>query len=475
MRLIRLTSKNLNGYFDCDFNQDVLIEPNSKIALHSFTSQFNRFEMIINSQNDKVRFSVDGDEYIKILSLPNGTWNNSNVQDFFILATKEFNKTMAYTRNQLGRQWYLGMLDGRVMIQCMAGTTITPPIGGTNIMKFVKMVNVANNPSYGVRAYQRNGGITSHNDAFMYFNATQCKGSASFRAKYQYDIEPTNSGFILAYTSTTIPAQTTLIEQSSITYGIRLVDNEQAYKIILNGVETAVSGVIPHANDYLAIDSYGGRIYLRVYRAIGNTVDTLYDGTYDHLTDFFPVSIFVGDTVMSNISFTSDYFYNKTNPPNEIDNTIEANSNLPTIGGHRLTQNFLEFDDPDLALELGYKFPRYPSSGYNKEVNSIYHAEIGFKLRDFSESYIIEMLNLNIDSYDSLVKQHKNYLAIIPQISQVREQVVYVAPNLIWLDMNNAFPLIMRQFKARILREDLTPIETFGLSQMAILIKSEKE
>lgn len=475
MRLIRLTTKDLTGYVDADFNEDVILEPMSKIALHSLTSQFNRFELNINAQNDKITFSVDGDSSIKILSLPNGTWNNSNIQDFFILATTEFNKTMGYIKNQLGRQWFVGMLDGRIIFQCMAGTILTPGNNMANTGKFIKTVNVSNNPSYGAQAYQRSGGTTSQHDAFMYFTSTQCKGSASFRAKYREDIEPTNSGFILAYRNEATSAQTTLIEQSTITYGIRLVDPTQPYKIIINGVETAITGVLPVLNDTLAIDTYGGNIYLRIYRDAGNVVNLLYTAGYDHLTNYFPVAVFVGDTVMNTIRFTSDYFYNNSNPPSEVDNTLGANNQLPTLSQITATENFLEFDDPLLAQELGYRQYRYPTVGYNKEVNSIYHGENGFKLRDFSESYIIEMLNLNIDSYDSQSKQHRNFLAVIPQVSQVREQVVYVTPNLIFLDINNAFPLIMRQFKARVLKEDLTPIDTYGLTQITILVKGPNE
>jgi len=344
-----------------------------------------------------------------------------------------------------------------------------------NTGKFIKTVNVSPNPDYGTGAYQRSGGTTSKHDAFMYFTSTQCKGSASFRAKYKFDIEPSNSGFILAYRNEPTSAEDTIIEESTMTYGIRIVDPSQVYKIIINGVSRSIPDVYPVLDDTLAIDTYGGNIYLRIYRDAGNVVTTLYSTGYDHITNYFPVAVFVGDTIMNTIRFTTDYFYNRDNPPSEIDNTLSSNNNLPVLSQITATQNFLEFDDPLLAQELGYKQYRYPTVGYNTEVNSIYSGENGFKLRDFSESYIIEMLNLNIDSYDSQSKQHRNFLAVIPQVSQVREQVVYVTPNLIFLDVNNAFPLIMRQFKARVLKEDLTPIDTYGLTQITILIKGPNE
>lgn len=473
MRLIRLTSKQLQGLFDCNFNSDIIIQPGSKIALHSFTSQFNRLEITINAQNDTIQYSVDGAGNSKSLSLPHGTWNNSNIEQLFSIITRDLNSAMNYTKNQLGRQWFAGMLEGRVMFQCMAGTIILPYVA--NVQQFVKRVNVAQNTEYGVGAYQRNGGTSSRQDAFMYFTATQCKGSGSFRAKYFNDIEPTNSGFQLAYSLEPPSATTTLISPADISYGIRLVDPTQPYKITVNGLET-VTAVLPIIGDTLAIDTYEGKLYLRVYRLAGNGVETLHIANYDHTTNYFPIGVFVGDTVMSNIRFTTDYFYNNDNPVSPVDNTLEANNNLPTLTRIPPTLNFLQFNDVNLSLEFGYKQPRYPSSGFSPpEINAIYLAENGFQLRDFSESYIIEMLNLNIDSYDALTSQRRNFLAVIPQLSTVREQVVYVAPNLVFLDLNNSSPILMRQFKSRILREDLVPIDTFGLSTLTILIKGPNE
>jgi hypothetical protein len=228
-------------------------------------------------------------------------------------------------------------------------------------------------------------------------------------------------------------------------------------------------------NDILAIDTYQNSLRLRVYRSdTEESPITLYSVKYDHITNYFPIAIFVGTTTIGGLLFSSDYFYNRENPPSEVDSSYSLDT-IPSFVNKVITDNFLEFDDPLLAQELGFKQYRYPLIGYNREVDVIYTGENGFKLRDFSESYIIEMLNLNIDSYDSMTKQHKNFLAVVPSVSQVREQVVYMAPNLIWLDINNAFPLIMRQFKARVLKEDLTAINTYGLTQITIIIKGPNE
>lgn len=472
MRLIRLTTKDLTGFFDCDFNEDVIVEPKSKIALHSFTSQFNRFELVINAQNDKITFSVDGDGAIKTISLPNGAWNNSNIQLFQTLATQIFNRSMEYTTNQLGRQWYVGTEAERFTLQCMSGTIFNPANSAYN--KFTRKQNVTNAGTGSPFIWKRTTGSGSgSNNAFVYYKSTQCKGSASFRSKLINDPTSGTEGFLLSYSASTVSEETTTIDQSSIAYGIRYVDTAQPYKIIINGVETATT-TTPAINDILSIDTYGGNLYLNVYRNPSTNPITLHTSDYDHITNYFPIAIFVGTTTIGGIQFSSDYFYNNANPPNEVDTTY-TDLTIPTFSSKVITENFLEFDDPLLSQELGYRQYRYPLAGYNKEVNATYTGENGFKLRDFSESYIVEMLNLNIDSYDAQSKQHRNFLAVIPQVSQVREQVVYNSPNFIWLDINNAFPIIMRQFKARILKEDLTSINTYGLSQIVVLIKGPSE
>jgi hypothetical protein len=473
MRLIRLTSKNLTGYFDCDFNQDVILEPNSKIALHSFTSQFNRFEIIITAQNDSILFAVDGPDSMRTISLPNGIWNNANINDFFTLATQIFNRTMENTTNELGRQWFVGTSENRFTFQCMKGTIFSPSY--YNNPKFSNFIRLQNAQAVGTpNVWKRNGGTVGSNDSFVYYKSTQCKGSSSFRSKIMADPNPVTAGYILAYSSTSIPQQTTVIDPSTIAYGIRYVDTGQPYKIIINGVETATTTTAV-LNDAISIDTYGGYLFLHVYRVGLTNPITLHSNAYDHYTNYFPVSVFVGTTQVGGILFTSDYFYNRDNPPTEDIDIMNDIIYMPPLSSKTTTNNFLQFDDVLLSQELGYRNFRYPSVGYKTEVNSIYTGENAFKLRDFSESYIIEMLNLNIDSYDSLTKQHKNFLAVIPQVAQVREQVVYVAPNLIWLDINNAFPLVMRQFKARVLKEDLSPIESYGLSQITVIVKNLEE
>ena len=101
-----------------------------------------------------------------------------------------------------------------------------------------------------------------------------------------------------------------------------------------------------------------------------------------------------------------------------------------------------------------------------------------FASRDF---YMIESINLNLDSYNSQVNvnttggatkgDRRNILDTIPD-GNVGINVVEYAPNeLVYVDIKNSESVNLRNVSFRILDEDLNPVPTFGDSNMTILIK----
>ena len=101
-----------------------------------------------------------------------------------------------------------------------------------------------------------------------------------------------------------------------------------------------------------------------------------------------------------------------------------------------------------------------------------------FASRDF---YMIESINLNLDSYNSQVNTNitsgktkgdrRNILDTIPD-GNVGINVVEYAPNeLVYVDIKNSESVNLRNVSFRILDEDLNPVPTFGDSNMTILIK----
>ena len=96
-----------------------------------------------------------------------------------------------------------------------------------------------------------------------------------------------------------------------------------------------------------------------------------------------------------------------------------------------------------------------------------------------SDSYVVEVLNLPLQSYDGSVGipysdqnrgKRRNILGVIP-INNNNGIVEYNANEALYIDINNAEPINITNMHIRILSKDLNPIETVGSSVITILLK----
>ena len=472
MKLIRLYSQNPKGIFDNEFNEDIIIEPYSKIALQSFSAQIDTEEMTIDSQNDYMQFKiVDTSPDFKGFHIDHGTFNSSNYGTLFSDISLKMNRLMDNATNELGRQWRIGdnVSNKHVNFSLKLGTYVSPESTDAKVVPLVGKVNCVGTQA-GI--FNRNGGIETRNDAFLYIRSPNCKGASSFRARlYNNPASGIAQGFVLAYLASPPDRNITEIDPQDILYGIRMVGIGERYKYIRNGVEIAhstlnaqVAGTNNKDNDYLSIDTSRGSISLNVYR--GDTKHELFTDVYNHIKDLFPVLIFVGDSNfrVNAIKFTSDPFYNIVNVPV---NETELGTIIPS-GGAQTAIKTLQFADADLAKFFGFKKTEYKSPNPVYEYDFV--SEASFQPSDFSDSYIIEMLNLNIDAYDGWNKQHKNILATITQADVIRERLTYSANFPIFLNLLTPTRLLLRRISARLLREDFSAVNLTGFSQITIII-----
>jgi len=480
MRLIRLTTENENCFFESIFNSDLTIKPYSKVALSSFTTQLDNLNMVIDSQNNEISYTVNGPNNVKTLTLPNGVYTSSDINNFWIETTRLFNTSMEYKKNQINRQWRCSILGGRACFELKSGTIIRPQsIVSTNLFTTKNLI-AGGQGSTGIMK-RATAGIG--NDAFLYMKSPNNKGSSSLRSTiYSDNIAGTQSGFVLGYTANNPSADTTVINPIDYLYGIRYIDLNQPYKFIVNGVEnptTPTEVVQPLDGDVLEIAIFEGQISFNIYRDGGDVEEyfIIKDGIpYNHQINLFPLLLFVGsDTIMYNTQFTSDPYYNIVNTHTGTDIVDNNTAILPLVGNQPPTQCFLQFNSPDLATILGFNKARYPAAGFDNKAEPIYLAENAFSLRDFSESYIVELLNIKLESMDSLTKGHRSILYVIPQLSPIKEHVVYQVPQLVFLDINNNYELSLRDIKARVLKDDLTQFRCYGLSQLVLIIKEKDE
>jgi hypothetical protein len=206
-----------------------------------------------------------------------------------------------------------------------------------------------------------------------------------------------------------------------------------------------------------------------VYR--GNARNEIYtDFDYDNSKDYFPVIIFTGATNfgVNSIRVCSDPHYNVLNTVlDDTDAINEGFTTRPDAGSNKGIKEIV-FNDIDLAKLFGYKLTSYSSLA--KVSSHEFKSENAFELADYADSFVIELLNIPILSYDGLTNQRRSILHTITQTSEIRERLTYTAPFPLFLEMSNANEMTVRRIRARILREDLSSVITSGLSQITLLI-----
>ena len=473
-KIIRLVSQDVDGLFDNNFTEDIVVKPYSKIALHSLCAEINIEQIVIDAQNDEIQFKmVNSNPSFKILNIAHGVYNTSNYLMLFNDITTKMNKLMNYVTGEIGYQWSVGTkIDSKkVTFDINPGTFIQPmPEPVSTLFGYTQLKYVTSNGG----SWCRSAGAAPTQDAFMYFKTTNCKGSSTLRGRI-YQNGGFNNGFIIGYTTKPYSATTTIVNVADIKYGVRCVRIGDPYKTILNGVESPNTAVIATAdgpgnvnNDYLSIDISNGNVAIRVTREIGTTNILQLQGAYNHIDDLFPVIVFLGDDRcrLSAITFSSDPFYNITNTISN-DTTIGLGA-LPPNGAGTPSIRQLTFTDLDLARYLGFKQSTYLSPQTNTAYSFV--SGVAFSPADFSDSFVVELQNINIESYDGLTQKRRNLLHTIVQADVIRNRLTYTAPYPLYLNINNPNEINLRRIQCRLLREDLSATSLTGYSQITMII-----
>jgi hypothetical protein len=483
-QIVRLTTQDTNCVFDAAFKEDVLIPEDSQIACYSVSTQINPTVLVVDAQNNAVAYTVEGEEEAKVVYMTPGTFRSDNVVDLMTDLTFQLNRSLENRSIQIGKQFQVSTVGRFFTVQCLRGTvsdmTLTSSLTGN-----VKMQTQDVSPIVG-NVMSRIGAGGAINDAFFFLKSPLCKGAATMRAQvYNKGAIAESEAFFMGITAQ--PLDTTVAEvlPSDLTFGIIYNSFSLNYSIIQSGniVTTTVpsyyAGDGSLLNDILSIELYDNEILAKVYRPQTNATVLIarWNGFYNHTTNYFPCYVFPGDSQWRGIETTTDPFYNISNKYSKRATTFPGVGVIPNVlTDQTLSQNYLQFADPYVSNFFGFKTARMPEVGFFLKDNILYQATDSFSLKDYSESFIVQLLSLSLpESYDSATGQRSNYLDIIPSYSVTRERVVYQSTNPIFLNLNNRSPINLRFLRARLLLEDGTSPSTYGTSQLTLLIRKRGE
>ncbi len=130
---------------------------------------------------------------------------------------------------------------------------------------------------------------------------------------------------------------------------------------------------------------------------------------------------------------------------------------------------------PSLAHFLGYTSVTYPiDGGFHLGRGLTWVADRIFSANNQSDAFIIEMLNMNLSSYDGLTSSRRSILDIIPS-DDSNGYIIYHSNYPTYVNLENAFEISLRNIRCRVVNSDLSPVIMTGLATMVLLIDDNSE
>ena len=122
----------------------------------------------------------------------------------------------------------------------------------------------------------------------------------------------------------------------------------------------------------------------------------------------------------------------------------------------------------DLGTFLGYTITSETSIDrvfdYQWLANSI------FDPTDTADSFVVELLSLDLDSYDGQTSDRRSILATVPKSESADGTIIYDVNYPTFISIRNQNKLTLRNIRARILKSDLTPFTVVGTSNITLLL-----
>lgn len=486
MKLIRLVSDDNNGFFNNDFHEDIVVKPNSKLALQSVSFETKVASIQIDSSNDEITILYSNDEqYAFTINLDHATYTSATYENLFIDIQNKINEKIGYDVStfplprSLGMEWQCRENSkGKVEIRYKIGQSAEYALEWTYDKDLVERTITAGRKIWKQKTSGNNG-----NNASCLFAHYISRGCGYIRTRtHEYTPKlavPENNGYIIGLSTTNLaelePAD---ITDDMLTYGIAVSSDNgsvRRYYSVSDGVYTlsAVSpnynGVGDTQNDYQEVIVNFNKIEFNVYQNGSPTkiqVTTPVD--YTPGQRLFPFFLFRDNNVSLNaLSVTGSPFGTPFDPPT----TTEELTAPPQQDNFSKEKNYLEFEGNSLAKFLGYENLRQPSTGFYEAIQFTYTADRTFDATDVADAFIVELLNLRCESYDGLLNQRKNILSVIPKSNSTGE-VIYEMSNPIFIDLNNAKDILLRNLRLRIVKPDYSSIEMLGQGTVVLLLDS---
>ena len=208
VKIIRLTTDATDGSFNTRFRAPVNMAANSRIALQNLVMGVDLQELVVDSSNDTITFSVNGVVNGRVAKLTRRTYTDNDALDIIDDIQKNMNGSLQFVNGkELGAQFKVSHASKITIQNAFSRTSPYTPQFNTNIPKdstgqaVVAMssptnINFIMNRSSGLAG----GAASNNNQAINFLEQPICKGTGLFRLKIHTLVDEATtqtSGFII--------------------------------------------------------------------------------------------------------------------------------------------------------------------------------------------------------------------------------------------------------------------------------------
>ena len=481
MKLIRLTTRNTDGTFECNFKTDINIKENSKVALKSasFSTKLDLF--IIDSSNDNLRWdwtgSNDATTFVVNVSLNHGSYNEDNIQDFLDDIQLKLNNGLDisgtnYDKKMVGLQWkvhtHKGVLDIGYLYSPYSFNATQATL--TNIDKSAVNDTLTKTTAQSI-----------NDTARVFWNKPLIKGAGVYQISIatMTNTATADTGFFFGITRTALnlldPTDITTLHKDTYIYVDGLEGGGGGFPISFGNLDA--NGANPQLTptafthtglaDTLEIRRENGKITMGIHRTGGGfTYQELFSMNVDSTTNFYPYIIMRSDNTKLSLAqgrTQLDPYLVRSNTERDSINTLGA---VPIASPTQEGTNVITIDNT-LEEILGFELLDLVSIGENGN----FKATNLFNFTLFNDTYLIILDNLRLESYDSLDGIERSILGTINVSDNNPNRIVqYESNTLDYIEIKNKKEMSLRNIKGRILTSDLGSVLLNGLTSIVILI-----
>ena len=498
------TDSGNRAEFDALFNEDIVIKPGSEIALESVSLNKTLDLIQINSFNNEIKFQVQaatqtvdtvihGGEYTIVLN--KGTYIKTNLITLLNEIQVKMNQQLGLnSAKEIGSQVVVG-LDKKELLSFEIFQ-----VPNNSFLENGSSNNVSNGITFQSAYLKTNTANAVIHQNYKFCKTEFVKGCGLFKARLRKFTNADNTtpagaciGLILNTPANIDKLNDGTIALDDIEYGIRTninFLNTANYETYVPGSNVVVtSNLAPFKtdnnantanNDVIEIGLNKGKIEMRVHNSNGET-HVLYsqDYNYGNVTDghsgYIGILVIFGDNTTTRI----DDCTLSIDPYEARAATYDSHLGDSLVGVAPKTQSTvptiykLRFQTLEIANYFGFENVAQNIDNV-KTQTGLFTGENLMSSNIGTNTYLVELLNIPLNSYHSLEKGRKSILCSIPiseKIINNSGQIQYQPPTMFFISLNNKFDLNLRNIRARIINNDFSPVSTEGISEISIIIR----